>query len=219
MAISWSASPVRHSPNPKGSRSPRKARGENPDGHNERSPAVKRVSPDGQRSVSRSPSPRRSNAYVSVWPHLWHINWTGKFWQIVYAGILHCRTDAAAMWHRFLKLVVFVSVWKRTYLKICLLATKYSVLNLITGQFWSLRIYLQNLELPLIGLIGISVLWFSFAFNLFFSFWLSLLVSFANMHFWLPYMSVNVISLYNGSCRGFCGCVPYGWLQDDLIML
>ncbi|KAJ4701326.1 serine/arginine-rich splicing factor SC35-like [Melia azedarach] len=59
-----SASPVRHSPNPKGSRSPRKARGENPDGHNERSPAVKRVSPDGQRSVSRSPSPRRSNAYL-----------------------------------------------------------------------------------------------------------------------------------------------------------
>lgn len=69
IASSWSASPTGHSPNSKRSPSPHKThKGEIPDGHNrnERSPALKCVSPDGRRSVSRSLSPRRSPANVSL---------------------------------------------------------------------------------------------------------------------------------------------------------
>ncbi|KAK1554582.1 hypothetical protein Q3G72_014266 [Acer saccharum] len=61
-----SASPARHSPSSKRSLSPHRTpnRGESPDrrNHNENSPALKSVSPRGQPSVSRSPSPHRSRA-------------------------------------------------------------------------------------------------------------------------------------------------------------
>lgn len=70
ISVSWSASPARRSPSPRGSPSPRRtppSREESPVGRkrNERSPTPKSVSPRGRTADSRSPSPHNSDADVS----------------------------------------------------------------------------------------------------------------------------------------------------------